>query len=257
MKTPFLFYYRMKREILQAALHNVIALVGRQNILTFGAIFGIIKKKKLKNLNEDNKMILHKKKKAHSPLIFNTSEDLHEFIENEKPHCGITEEEKIVINKIGCSLNNAIRSGQELDYDTQRDKGLLQRLIQTHTLKESIIVNRAVRSIEYEMTLARNKGLSKRCLFHDGFVYTSLLNAYSGQIHLNILIPKGTPYLYTGIFSNTVGSYPSEENQTIEDTVGELILDIGTIFKIDRKRRHGGITIYDVHVDNTHSSVIK
>lgn len=198
-------------------------------------------------------MILHEKNKANSPLTFKAPQDLCVFVKNENPHCGIMEREKIIVNGIGCTLNNVIRSGHKLDYNTQRDKDLLQRLIQTHTLKESIIVNRAVRSIEYELTLAGNKGLSKKCLFHDGFVYTSLLNAYSGQIHLNILIPKGTPYLYTGIFSNTVGSYPPEENQTIEDTVGELILDIGTILKIDRKRRHGGITIYDVHVDNAHN----
>lgn len=99
-------------------------------------------------------------------------------------------------------------------------------------------------SIEYELTLARDKGLSKKHLFHDGFLYTSLLRAYSGQIHLNILIPEGTP-----VFSNTIGSYPPEGNQTIKDTVGELILDIGTILKIDGKRREKGITIYDVHID--------
>lgn len=140
-------------------------------------------------------MILHEKNKANSPLTFKAPQDLCEFVKNENPHCGITEREKIIVNGIGCTLNNVIRSGHKLDYNTQRDKDLLQRLIQTHTLKESIIENRAVRSIEYELTLARNKGLSKKRLFHDGFVYTSLLNAYSGQIHLNILIPKGTPYL--------------------------------------------------------------
>lgn len=197
------------------------------------------------------------RRKVSAPLIFNTLEDLCKFIETENPHHGITEEEKTIINNIGCSLNNAIRGGYELDCYTQRNKDLLQRLIQTHILKEDIIVKRTVRSIEYELTLAKNKGLPKKYLFHDGFVYTSLLAAYSGQIHLNILIPKGTPYLYTGAFSNTIGSYPHEENQTIKDTVGELILDIGTILKIDKMKRCGGITIYDVHVDDTHSSVIK
>lgn len=194
-------------------------------------------------------MIFRKKNLIDHPLIFNTSDDIYEFIKNEKPHCGITEEEKTVVNRIGCGLNNAIRSGYELDPYTQQEKDLFQRLIQMHTLKHSIIVNRAVRSIEYELTLARNKGLSKKHLFHDGFLYTSLLRAYSGQIYLKILIPEGTPYLYTGDFSNTIGSYPPEENQTIKEMVGELILDIGTILKIDGKRREKGITIYDVHVD--------
>ena len=202
-------------------------------------------------------MIFREKREESTPIRFNTPEDLYKFVENEDPYCGITEVEKNTINNIGCSLNNAIRNGHELDYYTQREKDLFQRLIHAHILREDIIVNRAVCSIEYELTLAQNRGLPKNHLFHNGFVYTSLLPAYSRQIHLNILIPKGTPYLYTGVFSNTIGSYPHEYNKTILDTVGELILDIGTIFKIDKKRRRKGNTIYDVHVVDTHSSVIK
>lgn len=202
-------------------------------------------------------MAFREKKGESTPIRFKTPEDLCKFVENEDPHCGITEEDKTTINSIGCGLNNAIRNGHKLDCYTQRDKDLLQRLIQAHILKEDIIVNRAVCSIEYELTLARSKGLPKKCLYHNGFVYTSLLVSYRRQTHLNILIPKGTPYLYTGVFSNTVGSYPHEGNQIIRDTVGELILDIGTIFKIDKKKRRKGITLYDVHVVNTGGSVIK
>lgn len=194
-------------------------------------------------------MILRKKNLIDYPLIFNTSDDINKFIKNEKPHYGITEEEKIIVNRIGCGLNNAIRSAHESVPYTLQEKDIFQRLIQIHTLKHSIIVNRAVRSIDYELTLARNKGLSKKHLFLDGFLYTSLIRAYSGQIHLNILIPESTTYLFTGVFSNTIGSYPFEENQTIKDTVGELILDIGTILKIDGKRSEKGITIYDAHVE--------
>lgn len=208
-------------------------------------------------LSGDNEMLFREKKEESAPIRFNTPEDLCKFVENEDPYCGITEEEKTTIKKIGCGLNTAIRNGHELDYYTQREKDLFQRLIQAHILKEDIIVNRAVCSIEYELTLAQNRGLPKKHLFHNGFVYTSLLPAYSRQIHLNILIPKGTPYLYTGVFSNTTGSYPHEDNKTNRDIIGELILDIGTIFKIDKKRRLKGITIYDVHVVNTGSSVIK
>lgn len=208
-------------------------------------------------LSGDNEMIFREKKEESSPIRFNTPEDLCKFVENEDPYCGITEEEKNTIKKIGCGLNTAIRNGHKLDYYTQREKDLFQRLIQAHILKEDIFVNRAVCSIEYELTLAQNRGLPKKHLFHNGFVYTSLLPAYSRQIHLNILIPKGTPYLYTGDFSNTTGSYPHEDNKTIQDIIGELILDIGTIFKIDKKRRRKGITIYDVHVVYKGSSVIK
>lgn len=202
-------------------------------------------------------MIFPKMKKGSTPIRFNAPEDLCKFVENENPHCGITEEEKTTINNMRCSLNSAIRSGYELDCYTQRDKDLLQRLINTHFLKEDIIVNRAVCSIEYELTLAKNRGLPKKYLFHNGFVYTSLLPAYSRQIHLNILIPKGIPYLYTGIFSNMTGSYPHEDNDTAQDIAGELILDVGTIFKIDKMKRRKGITIYDVHVVDTSSLVIK
>lgn len=208
-------------------------------------------------LSGDNEMFFWKKKEESSPIRFNTPEDLCKFVENEDPYYGITEEEKTTIKKIGCGLNTAIRNGHKLDYYTQREKDLFQRLIQAHILKEDIIVNRAVCSIEYELTLAQNRGLPKKHLFHNGFVYTSLLPAYSRQIHLNILIPKGTPYLYTDVFSNTTGSYPHEDNKTIQDIIGELILDIGTIFKIDKKRRRKGITIYDVHVVDTGSLVIK
>lgn len=208
-------------------------------------------------LSGDNEMIFRKKKEESTPIRFNTPEDLCKFVENEDPYCGITEEEKAIINDIGCSLNNAIRGGYELNWDTQQSKDLFQRLIQAHILKEDIIVNRAVCSIEYELTLAKRRDLPKKHLFHNGFVYTSLLPGYSRQIHLNILIPKGTPYLYTGVFSNTAGSYPHEDNKTIQDIIGELILDIGTIFKIDKKRRRKGITIYDVHVVDTGISVIK
>lgn len=208
-------------------------------------------------LSGDNEMFFREKKEESALIRFNTPEDLFKFVENEDPYCGITEEEKTTIKKIGCGLNNAIRNGHKLDYYTQREKDLFQRLIQAHILKEDIIVNRAVCSIEYELTLAQNRDLPKKHLFHNGFVYTSLLPAYSRQIHLNIRIPKGTPYLYTGVFSNTTGPYPHEDNKTVQDTVGELILDIGTIFKIDKKKRRKGITIYDVHVVDTHSSEIK
>lgn len=241
--------------ILQEVLHDVDSQIARYNILTICIWYNV----NIKMLNGDNEMIFREEKEESTPIRFNTPEDLYKFVENEDPYCGITEEEKTIINNIGCSLNNAIRSGYKLDYYTQRNKDLLQRLIQTHILKEDIIVNRAVRPIEHELTLASIKGLPPKHLFNDGFVYTSLLPAYPGQIHLNILIPKGTPYLYTGVFSNTIGTYPHEENQPIKDIVGELILDIGTIFKIDKRRRCRckGITIYDVHVVDTGSSVIK
>lgn len=194
-------------------------------------------------------MLFHKQIKTSQPIKFSTSEDLCEFIKKENPHEGIKEEEKMIINKVGTNLNNAIRNGGKLPQELQSEIDLIQRLIKNHVLKESIIVNRGVQSIEYELTLARNKGMSNKFLFHNGFVYTSLLDAYHRQIHLNILIPAGTSYLYTGVFSNTFGPYTPENETMNNDKVGELILDIGTILKIDRKRECGGITIYDVHVE--------
>lgn len=185
-----------------------------------------------------------------NPQTFNTPEDLLRFIETEDPHNGITEAEKEEINGIGTTLNNALRYGHILDCYTQRQKDLFQRLINKNSLKESIVVHRAVESIEYELALAKNKGFSNDCLYHNAFVYTSLLEAYQRQIHLNILIPAGTHYLYTGSFSNTCGVYPPLEGSINEDIVGELILDIGTVLKIDKKRKKGKLTIYDVHVDN-------
>lgn len=167
----------------------------------------------------------------------------------ENPYDGITEKEKGEINRIGTSLNNVIRQGS-ITSGMQYQKDLLQRLIQNHTLKESIIVHRGVDSVEYELKLAKENGLSSGFLYHNAFVYTSLLEAYNRKIHLNIIIPAGTHYLYTGSFSNTCGIYPPLEGLENEDMVGELILDIGTVFKIDKIRRKSNILFYDVHVDN-------
>ena len=98
-------------------------------------------------------MIFREKNEESTPIRFSTPEDLCKFVENEDPYCGITEEEKAIINNIGCSLNNEIRDSCELDWDTQQSKDLFHRLIQVHILKEDIIVNRAVCFIEYELTL--------------------------------------------------------------------------------------------------------
>lgn len=177
-------------------------------------------------------MLFCKRINIRQPMTFSTSEDLCKFIEKENPHEGITKKEKMIINKIGTSLNNAIISGYELSSKSQSERDLIQRLIKNHVLKESIMVNRGVKSIKHELKLARNEGLSKKHLFHNGFVYTSLLpllGAYNREINLNILIPAGTPYLYTGVFSNTFGPYPPKTEITNDDKVGELILDIGTI----------------------------
>lgn len=188
---------------------------------------------------------------------FEKPTDLLYFVKYENPHQGITEEEKIEINRIGTSLNNAIRKGYKLDPYTQNQKDLFQRLINRSVLKQSIVVHRAVESIEYELKLASEKGLSNRHLYHDGFVYTSLLESYKNRIHLNIVIPAGTHYLYTGTFSNVCGVYPSLNGSINDDMVGELILDIGTILKIDKKSRKGKLTIYDTHVVHDAESYLK
>lgn len=70
---------------------------------------------------------------------------------------------------------------------------------------------------------------------------------------MNILIPKGTNYLFTGYFSNISGNDLQGSNSKHNAGDGELILDIGTVFKIDRKQmtidKYGKEkTIYDVHV---------
>ena len=146
-------------------------------------------------------MIFREKKEESTPIRFNTPEDLCKFVKNEDPHCGITEEEKNTINNIGCSLNNAIRGGYELNWDTQQSKDLLQRLIQAHILKEDIIVNRAVCSIEYELTLAKSRALPKKldtcrnlnpqCSDNDRrFCYNTLLMRFNS---CSIRISKWTP----------------------------------------------------------------
>lgn len=189
------------------------------------------------------------------PKEFKTAEDINEFIAVENPYEGITEKEKIIINRIGTSLNNVIRQRSNLGGDILFQKELLQRLIKSHSLKEDIIVHRGVESIHYETQLAKGKGYPEGYLYHNGFVYTTLLFDYTyyRNVYMNILIPKGTNYLFTGYFSNIAGNDLQDSNSKHNAGDGELILDIGTVFKIDRKQmtidKYGKErTIYDVHV---------
>lgn len=187
------------------------------------------------------------------PKEFKTVKEVNEFIKNENPYEGITEEEKVMINHIGTTLNNAIRSSSDLSNDILFQKELLQRLIKSHSLKEDIIVHRGVQSINYESMLAKERGYPDGYLYHNGFVYTALRQAYYHFIYFNIVVPVGTNYLYTGNFSNVIGIYP--HNNNFEDTTCELILDIGTVFRINRKQiiidKSGKKRIiYDVNVVN-------
>lgn len=183
---------------------------------------------------------------------YKTKNDLSSFISSECPHSNITECEKHIVNGIGTELNNVLRNGETLNLHSEQQKNLLQKLIYNHSLKENIIVHRGVDSISYERSLAQNMHLPSNRLYHNAFVYTSLLEPeiYKRKIQLNIVVPAGTHYLFTGTFSNTCGPYPPLNGTESEDNVGEMILDIGTIFVIDKKRKKGKITIYDVHVDN-------
>ena len=162
------------------------------------------------------------------PKEFKTVKEVNEFIKNENPYEGITEEEKVMINHIGTTLKS-------------------------HSLKEDIIVHRGVQSINYESILAKERGYPDGYLYHNGFVYTALRQAYYHFIYFNIVVPVGTNYLYTGNFSNVIDIYP--HNNDFEDTTCELILDIGTVFKINRKQiiidKSGKKRIiYDVNVVN-------
>lgn len=70
---------------------------------------------------------------------------------------------------------------------------------------------------------------------------------------MNILIPKGTNYLFTGYFSNIAANDLRNSDSKYNAGDGELILDIGMVFKIDKKQviidKYGKErTIYDVHV---------
>lgn len=76
------------------------------------------------------------------PKEFKTAEDINEFIAVENPYERITEKEKLIINRIGTSLNNVIRQRSNLSGDILFQKELLQRLIKNHSLKEDIIVHR-------------------------------------------------------------------------------------------------------------------
>ena len=80
-----------------------------------------------------------------------------------------------------------------------------------------------------------------------------IVNVYAKSSPADIVVPVGTNYLYTGNFSNVIGIYP--HNNDFEDTTCELILDIGTVFRINRKQiiidKSGKKRIiYDVNVVN-------
>lgn len=151
-------------------------------------------------------------------------DDIDTWIKSENPYSAMTAEDKRLICTIGTSLNNAIRNSQPLWENMQEEKDRFDRLISQKKLCNDLVVFRGVDSIEYERKLAKTQGLTKDFLYHNGFVYTSLLENqyYCGRnIILKILIPADTNYLFTGKYSNT------PETQ-------ELILGVGTILKIEK-----------------------
>ena len=58
-ENSFLFYYRANRRLSQAVLYDVANLIAGRNILTFGALYGIIALDYCIDLNQHTKLIIH------------------------------------------------------------------------------------------------------------------------------------------------------------------------------------------------------
>lgn len=181
--------------------------------------------------------------------LYTTPKEIESFEEIEKPYSFFTESDKLQIPKVGTSLNSNIYNNNEYIVGFQKEqKNMFLRLINQNILKHDIIVYRHVNSISDLRDYALEQGYSNEYLSSKIFVYTSLLrnNGLSGKYELIIRIPAGSHYLYTGIYSNMVGanSDKSEEDRR-RDNVGEIILNIGSVFQIVKETRRGECTIIE------------
>lgn len=146
--------------------------------------------------------------------------DVQAWIDKEKPYQYMTEEDKCILPKIGISINSAVRRGKD-DISIQ----IFDRLIRANVLQEDIVVYRGVEDQEYELSLAKERGLDENYLYSDGYIYCSLnadTSYWNRHIRMIIFLPAGTHYLFTGAFSNTPES-------------NEIILDKNTIMRIDKE----------------------
>lgn len=176
--------------------------------------------------------------------IISSDEDLIKWIDFEQPFEFFNIEDKEKIRRIGTSLNNCLRNGTNLESDEAFN--IFKRLINSKKLKENLIVFRGQKTIEYEKALAKKHGMKNEYLYYDGFVYTSLYEEnyyYHDNVRIKIHIPAGTNYIFTGEYSNTPGS-------------NELILDVGTVLKIIKKKQNREIIYIDAVVENNvHNSI--
>ena len=155
-----------------------------------------------------------------------TYNDVHEWIEKERPYQHMTVSDQEQLPKIGTIINITARKDKE-DNTTR----LYDRLIRNSVLKEKLVVYRGVDNQDYERRLAKERGLSNKYLYYNGYIFCSL-NAdtcywNSRKTRMIISLPAGTHYLYTGEYSNTPES-------------NEIILDKNSILRIDNEEDCNG-----------------
>ena len=134
---------------------------------------------------------------------------------------------------LGTNLNICIRSQEKLNNDMQEQVDLINGIMAKNRLKHGLIVHRGQVSLEYERKIAESSGYTFDYLLYNAYVYTSLIpcTQYNGTAQLNIHIPAGSHYLYMGKMSH-------------ESTIGELMLPIGTLMKIN-DRKHNNLSLLE------------
>lgn len=108
--------------------------------------------------------------------IVDSKIDLKKWISAEEPYEYFNDEDKIRIRRIGTTLNNQLRRGDHLCNDDSFE--IFNRLIRCKQLRKPIVVFRGQDCIDYEVDLAKKRGLEENYLYYDAFVYTALFSSY-------------------------------------------------------------------------------
>lgn len=202
-----------------------------------------------KKITNDKPYIISDSLKNNASM-YTTPKEIETFEEIENPYHYFTDSDKKQIPKVNTSLNHdIIEYGEDIGNDQKEQKSMFLRLIDQNVLNHDIIVYRHVNSISDMREYALEQGFSNEFLCSKIFVYTSLLrnNGIPGKCELIIRIPTGSHYLYTGIYSNMVGANSDKsEEERRRDNVGEIILNIGSVFKIIRETKRGNCEIIEV-----------
>lgn len=149
---------------------------------------------------------------------------------------GLTKEEKSAITSYTGSgygsINAALRdSGSVKDLHTAKQAAAIKRALTKAVVKEDVWIGRHTNAKEWKTGAVAGKSIGD-----NGVLSTSYdPNTWNGDIHLNILVPKGAHALNVESISN----HPGEQ---------EVLLPPGTLFGVLKREEKGGKVVLYVKV---------